>query len=109
LQAEYYALEGLAGLLDTLERVKLNYNPTLQTIGILLTMVDGRTNLAQEVEQNVRQHFGDKVFWTVIPRNIRLAEAPSFGQTIFEYAPTSQGASTYRRLAEEVERRVKQT
>ncbi len=106
LQAEYYALEGVAGLSDTIERIRSTYNPDLSILGVLLTMFDSRTKLSQEVEDNVRQYFGDKVFWNVIPRNIRLAEAPSYGQTIFEYAPTSQGAATYRRFAEEVMQRA---
>ncbi len=106
LQAEYYALEGVAGLSDTIERIKSAYNPDLNILGVILTMFDGRTKLSQEVEDNVRQYFGDKVFWNVIPRNIRLAEAPSYGQTIFEYAPTSQGAAMYRRFAEEVMQRA---
>lgn len=106
LQAEYYALEGVAGLSDTIERIRVAHNPTLSILGVILTMFDGRTKLSQEVEDNVRQHFGDKVFWSVIPRNIRLAEAPSYGQTIFEYSPTSQGAAMYRRFAEEVMQRA---
>ena len=106
LQTEYYALEGLAGLSDTIERIKSAYNPNLDILGVLLTMFDGRTKLSQEVEENVRQYFGDKVFGNVIPRNIRLAEAPSYGKTIFEYAPASLGAAMYRRFAEEVMQRV---
>jgi len=108
LQTEYYALEGLANLVDTIKRIRSSYNPTLDILGILLTMFDSRTKLSQEVEDNVRKHFGKKVFWTVVPRNIRLAEAPSYGKTIFDYAPSSQGAATYRRLAEEVMQRVNQ-
>ncbi len=106
LQTEYYALEGLANLVDTIKRIRSSYNPKLDVLGILLTMFDSRTKLSQEVEDNVRKHFGKKVFWTVIPRNIRLAEAPSYGKTIFDYAPSSQGAATYKRLAEEVVQRV---
>lgn len=108
LQTEYYALEGLASLVDTIKRIRSSYNPSLDILGILLTMFDSRTKLSQEVEDNVRKHFGKKVFWTVVPRNIRLAEAPSYGKTIFDYAPSSQGAATYRRLAEEVMQRVNQ-
>jgi chromosome partitioning protein len=106
LQAEYYALEGIAGMLDTVERIKVNLNPTLKTLGIVVTMFDTRTNLAQQVEQNVRQHFGDAVFWSVIPRNVKLSEAPSYGQTINKYAPISSGAGAYKRLAQEVMQRV---
>jgi chromosome partitioning protein len=106
LQAEYYALEGIAGMLDTVERIKQNLNPSLKTLGIVVTMFDTRTNLAQQVEQNVRQHFGDAVFWSVIPRNVKLSEAPSYGQTINKYAPISSGAGAYKRLAQEVMQRV---
>jgi chromosome partitioning protein len=106
LQAEYYALEGIAGMLDTVERIKQSLNPTLKTLGIVVTMFDTRTNLAQQVEQNVRQHFGDSVFWSVIPRNVKLSEAPSYGQTINKYAPISSGAGAYKRLAQEVMQRV---
>jgi chromosome partitioning protein len=102
LQAEYYALEGIASMMDTVERVKASINPDLSILGIVLTMFDNRTKLSQEVEDNVRNHFNDLVFETVIPRNVRLAEAPSYGQSIFSYAPTSQGAQSYRKLAKEV-------
>lgn len=108
LQTEYYALEGIAGMMDTVSRVKASLNPNLNILGILLTMYDSRTRLSQEVEDNVREHFKELVFTTVIPRNVRLAEAPSYGQPIFEYAPTSQGAVSYRALAEEVVIRVSQ-
>ncbi len=108
LQAEYYALEGIAGLMDTIAEVRARLNPTLRLLGILLTMFDGRTLLAQQVEANVRDHFGDLVFWTVIPRNVRLSEAPSYGKPVAYYAPTSTGAQAYRRLAEEVIRRVEE-
>lgn len=106
LQTEYYALEGIAGMIDTVVRVQGGMNPDLSILGILLTMFDSRTRLSQQVEDNVRQHLGSVVFQTVIPRNVRLAEAPSYGQSIFEYAPTSAGALAYRGLAEEVIRRV---
>ncbi len=108
VQAEYYALEGVAGLLGTLEEVRARLNPRLRLLGILLTMYDGRTLLAQEVEAQLRGHFGEKVFWSVIPRNIRLAEAPGFGRSIALHAPTSPGAHAYRRLAEEVMARVQE-
>jgi chromosome partitioning protein len=106
LQAEYYALEGVAGMMDTINRVKDALNPTLKLLGILVTMFDTRTNLAQQVEQNVREHFGELVFWSVIPRNVKLSEAPSYGQTINKYAPISSGAGAYKRLAQEVMQRV---
>ena len=106
LQAEYYALEGVAGLLDSVERVRASLNPGLKILGILITMFDNRTNLAQQVEENVRSHFGELAFWSVIPRNVRLSEAPSYGRPIHQYAPTSTGAVAYRRLAEEVMQRV---
>jgi chromosome partitioning protein len=108
VQAEYYALEGVAGLLSTLEEVRSRLNPALRLLGILITMYDGRTLLSQQVEAELRTHFGEKVFWTVVPRNVRLAEAPSFGRTIAQHAPTSPGAHAYRRLAEEVIARVQE-
>lgn len=108
LQAEYYALEGIAGMLDTVERVRGSLNTELHILGIVLTMYDKRTNLAQQVEENVREHLGDQVFNTVIPRSVRLAEAPSHGLPIFSYAPNSSGAVAYRELAQEVIDRVNQ-
>lgn len=106
LQAEYYALEGLAGLMETVERVQGGLNPRLRVLGVVLTMFDGRTNLAQEVETMVRQHFGELVFWSVVPRNVRLSEAPSFSKPINVFAPLSSGAAAYKRLSEEVMQRV---
>ena len=106
LQTEYYALEGIASMMDTVERVKGSFNPDLRILGILLTMYDGRTRLSQEVEENVRKHFGELVFKTIIPRTVRLAEAPSYGKSVLDYAPSSQGAIAYRGLAEEVIQRV---
>ena len=106
LQAEYYALEGLAGLTETVERIRGALNPRLRVLGVAMTMFDGRTNLAQEVEQSVRQHFGELVFWSVVPRNVRLSEAPSFAKAINQFAPLSSGAAAYKRLAEEVMQRV---
>jgi chromosome partitioning protein len=108
LQAEYYALEGVAGMLDTVERIRDSLNPGLEILGILLTMFDGRTKLSQEVEENVRTHFKELAFTTVIPRNVKLAEAPSYSLPIHHYAPNSLGAAAYRRLAEEVLQRVHQ-
>lgn len=108
VQAEYYALEGIAGLMETIDQVRTNLNPALRLLGVLITMYDPRTLLSQQVESNIRANLGEKVFWTVIPRNVRLAEAPSYGQDISQYAPTSSGAHAYRRLAEEVMRRVQE-
>lgn len=106
IQTEYYALEGIVGMMETVDRVGESLNPALRILGILLTMFDGRTNLSRQVEESVRSHFGDEVFETVIPRNVRLAEAPSYGQPIFAYAAQSQGASAYRALGREVMSRV---
>jgi len=106
LQCEYYALEGIAGMMDTVERVQGSLNRELRILGILLTMFDTRTRLSQQVEENVRRHFGKMVFKTVVPRSVRLAEAPSYGQSVLEYAPMSQGALAYQGLAEEVIERV---
>jgi len=102
VQAEYFALEGLAGLLDTLSLVQRELNPRLTVAGMLLTMHDGRTRLAQDVEAEVRSHFPDLVFDTVIPRNVRLGEAPSFGQPVIHYDPHCAGADAYFELAKEV-------
>ena len=102
IQCEYYALEGLGQLLRNIALVKGSLNPTLDVRGIVLTMYDGRTRLAEQVEKDVREHFGPKVYDTVIPRTIRLGEAPSFGQPIIVFDPTSRGAETYRELAKEV-------
>jgi chromosome partitioning protein len=109
LQCEYYALEGLARLLGTIERVRASFNPALEREGIVLTMVDRRANLAQQVENDVRAHFGTgtvgAVFTTTIPRNVRLSEAPSHGQPILLYDIASRGAAAYLQLAEELLRR----
>lgn len=107
VQCEYYALEGIAGMFDTIERVRGALHPQLKVLGILLTMADQRTNLSVQVEENVRQHFGDVVFKSVIPRTVRLAEAPSHGLSIYEYAPLSSAATAYTALAEEVVARVR--
>jgi len=101
IQCEYYALEGLTQLLNTLDRIKQNLNPGLETEGILLTMCDMRTNLANQVVNEVRNYFKDKVYNTVIPRNIRLSEAPGFGKPIIEYDRHCQGAESYLSLANE--------
>ena len=102
LQAEYYALEGLTALLDTVGRVRDVLNPTLALEGLVLTMFDGRNSLAQQVQREVRTHFGDQVFATIIPRNVRLSESPSHGLSVFEYDPRSRGALAYRALAREI-------
>lgn len=102
VQAEYFALEGLAGLLDTLSLVQRELNPRLTIAGMLLTMHDGRTRLAQEVEHEVRTHFPKLVFDTVIPRNVRVGEAPSFGQPVIHFDPHCAGAEAYFELAKEV-------
>jgi chromosome partitioning protein len=102
VQAEYFALEGLAGLLDTLSLVQRELNPRLTVAGMLLTMHDGRTRLAQEVEREVRDHFPELVFDTVIPRNVRVGEAPSFGKPVIHHDPHCAGADAYFELAKEV-------
>jgi chromosome partitioning protein len=102
VQTEYFALEGLAGLLDTLGLVQRELNPRLAVAGMLLTMHDGRTRLARDVEREVREHFPDLVFETVIPRNIRVGEAPSFGLPVIHHDPHSAGAGAYFELAKEV-------
>ncbi len=102
LQCEYYALEGLARLLDTIERVRAAFHPDLEVEGIVLTMMDRRANLSRQVEQEARRHFGDQVFQTPIPRNVRLSEAPSHGKPILLYDIQSKGARAYLDLAEEL-------
>jgi len=106
VQTEYFALEGLAGLLDTLSLIQRELNPRLAVAGMILTMHDGRTRLAQDVEREVREHFPDLVFDTVIPRNVRLGEAPSFGLPAIHHAPRSAGSAAYLRLAREVAARA---
>ncbi len=102
VQTEYFALEGLAGLLDTLGLIQRELNPRLTVAGMLLTMYDGRTKLAQDVEREVREHFPALVFDTVIPRNVRLGEAPSFGRPVIHHDPHCPGADAYFELAKEV-------
>ena len=106
VQAEYYALEGLGQLLNTVQRVKQSINPSLELLGVALTMYDKRTSLSEQVMDELKGHFGDKIFKTLIPRNVRLAEAPSFGKTIFEHDRWSKGARAYKQLAKEVMKRV---
>ena len=101
IQCEYYALEGLGQLIKTINLIKDNLNPTLEIEGIVMTMADYRTKLTQEVIDEVRKHFGSKVYQTVIPRNIRLSEAPGFGKPIFLYDKDSEGAKKYRELTKE--------
>ncbi len=102
IQCEYYALEGVTSLMNTIQRVKRTFNPRLEIEGILLTMLDGRTNLGLQVVDQVKKHFRKMVFATMIPRNVRLGEAPSHGQPICLYDPKSTGAMAYHSLAKEV-------
>jgi len=102
LQCEFYALEGLGQLLQTVRRIKQRLNPNLNIAGILLTMFDKRTNLSYQVAEDAKKHFKDKVFKSIIPRNIRLSEAPSFGKPILMYDATSAGAKSYFDLAKEI-------
>lgn len=106
LQCEYYALEGLSQLLNTAGLIKKNLNPQLHIEGIVLTMFDTRNNLSHQVVTEIKNHFGDKVFNAIIPRNVRLSEAPSHGQSIFDYDQKSIGATKYHDLAKEVEQRT---
>lgn len=106
VQSEYYALEGLGQLLGTVQRVRQGLNPSLELLGVVLTMFDKRTSLSEQVMSELQNHFGDKLFKTIIPRNVRLAEAPSFGKTIFEHDKWSKGARAYKLLAKEVAKRV---
>lgn len=106
LQCEYLALEGLSQILSVVEELKkTNINPELEIGGILMTMFDIRTRLSTQVLEEVKKHFPDKIFKTIIPRSIRLSEAPSFGQSIFDYYPNSSGAIAYQNLAEEIKNR----
>jgi chromosome partitioning protein len=106
IQCEYYALEGLSQLMATISLVRDHLNPALEVDGAVLTMFDGRTNLSAEVAQEVRTHLGDRVYETVIPRNVRLSEAPSHGMAIHDYAPESRGAAAYKAFADEFRRRA---
>lgn len=102
IQCEFYALEGVAQLMNTVKLVKENFNPSLELEGIVMTMYDGRTNLSIQVENEVRKHFSQKVYQTIIPRNVRLSEAPSFGQSVLHYDRKSKGAEEYLNFAREV-------
>lgn len=107
VQAEYYALEGLSQLLNVVQMVRGNLNPQLDLLGVVMTMYDGRTALSGQVKEEVERHFGDKVFDAVVPRNVRLAEAPSYGKTIFDHDKWSKGAKAYKGVAKEVHKRTK--
>lgn len=108
VQSEFYALEGTGQLLDTIHMVQENYNSDLEILGVLMVMHDARTRLATDVFDEIKRVFGDKVFKTVISRNVRLAEAPSYGQAIFDYDSLSKGAWNYKALGKEVINRVKE-
>ena len=107
IQGEYYALEGLTQLIDTINMIKKKLNPVVGILGVVITMFDSRTQLTKQVVEEVEKYFGDKVFKTHIPRNVRLAEAPSHGKTIGDYDPKSKGAIAYQALAQEVIKRTK--
>jgi chromosome partitioning protein len=102
IQCEFFALEGISELMDTIERIRASFHHPLEIEGILLTMYDDRTNLTRQVAADLRQFFGEQVLRTIIPRSIRLAEAPSFGKTILGYDPRSRGAESYIKLAKEI-------
>ena len=106
VQCEYYALEGLSDLMSTLRAVKRRINPRLEIFGVALTMFDGRTNFSTQVAQEVRRHFPGKVFSTVVPRNVRLAEAPSHGLPVTAYDKSSRGAKAYMAMAEEIKAKL---
>lgn len=106
VQAEYYALEGLSQLLNVVERVQSAINPNLSILGVVLTMFDARNSLSDQVKDELGKHFGNSLFTTIIPRNVRLAEAPSFGRPIAEHDKWSKGARAYKALAKEVMKRV---
>jgi chromosome partitioning protein len=106
VQAEYFALEGLGQLLQTVQAVKQSLNPQLDILGVVLTMYNKRISLSEQVQAELRQHFGNKLYKTVVPRNVRLAEAPSFGRTIFEHDKWSKGARAYKNLANEVAKQL---
>jgi chromosome partitioning protein len=106
VQAEYYAMEGLGQLLNTIQAVRASTNPRLALLGIVLTMFDKRNSLSEQVQAELRNYFDDKLFSTVVPRNVRLAEAPSYGRTIYEHDRWSKGARAYKALAKEVRSRL---
>ena len=106
VQSEYFALEGLGQLMQTVQAVKQHLNPRLEILGVALTMFNKRMTLSEQVQSEVAQYFGDKLFKTVVPRNVRLAEAPSYGRTIFEHDKWSKGARAYKHLASEISKRL---
>ncbi len=106
IQCEYYALEGVTKLLESMKMVQHRINPQLETFGVLMTMYDSRTSLSNQVVEEVKNYFGDLVFKTLIPRTVRLSEAPSFGMSIIDYAPSNKGAKAYMSLAKEVVKRA---
>ena len=106
VQAEYYALEGLSQLLSVIQQVRAAINPNLDILGVLITLYDSRNSLSEQVRKELEQYFGAKLFKTIVPRNVRLAEAPSFGRTIIEHDKWSKGARAYKNLAREVEKRT---
>ncbi|HET9721731.1 MAG TPA: AAA family ATPase [Candidatus Saccharimonadales bacterium] len=106
VQAEYYALEGLSQLLSVIQQVRTALNPDLDILGVLITLYDSRNSLSAQVKAELQNYFGVKLFETIVPRNVRLAEAPSFGRTIIEHDKWSKGARAYKSLAREVERRA---
>lgn len=108
VQTEYYALEGLSQLMDVINRVEQTINPKLEVLGVVLTMFDSRNSLSQQVKDELAKHFSNKLFSTIIPRNVRLAEAPSFGKPIADHDRWSKGARAYKQLAKEVINRVSQ-
>jgi chromosome partitioning protein len=109
IQCEFLALEGLGQLITTIDLVKRQLNPTLDVLGVLMTMYDARTRLSAHVVEEVRVHFPQRIFGTIVPRSIRLAEAPSYGQAIAEYDPESRGAQAYRAVADELLERLGMT
>ncbi len=108
VQAEFYALEGLSQLLQVMQQVQRSYNPNLELLGVAVTMFDKRNALSRQVYDEVKKHFGDKLMNTIIPRNVRLAEAPSYGQPISEYDKWSKGAKAYKNLAKEIKTKLKE-
>ena len=106
VQAEYYAMEGLSQLLSVMQQVRGGLNTRLELLGVVATMYDGRTSLSEQVHSELQRHFGDKLFKTVIPRNIRLAEAPSYGKPIADHDKWSKGARAYKSLTKEVMQRA---
>lgn len=106
IQCEYYALEGVTKLLESMRMVKSRINRKLDTFGVLMTMYDSRTSLSNQVVEEVRNYFGDKAFKTLIPRTVKISEAPSFGEPVISYAPTNKGAIAYKKLAKEVIKRA---